>query len=215
MNITENHEPLLEFSSAKHLLLNLQSEVAESGLICLAMIAGFYGKQLNMPTMRKRFSTSLTGINLQQLIDLANGFGLSSRALQCPPSELQRLALPCILHWDMKHLVVLTQVTDKSVTISDPVTGKQTFPLTELNQHFTGIVLELTPANEFSTKKEQKRNTLTPLWNKMTGLKNSLIRFCTLSFTLQLFTLAAPYCLQWLVSKILNNKDASQSVVEA
>ncbi|WDE03893.1 peptidase domain-containing ABC transporter [Thalassomonas viridans] len=207
MENTANTEQLLEFSSAKRVPLILQAEMAECGLASMAMIASYYGHRLDMPAMRKRFSANLKGMNLQQLIDLGDSLGLASRALQCPVEELSRLALPCILHWDMNHFVVLTKVSGKSITINDPATGKQTLTPAEFNRHFTGITLELTPTNKFEIKNERRRMKLSQLWSNISGLKSSLLKLFALSVVLQIFALASPYYMQWVVDEVLISQD--------
>ena len=86
MSTSSDH--LLNFSISKSVPLLLQSEMAECGLASLAMVASFHGHKLDMPAMRKRFSANLKGMNLQQLIELSDGLGLASRALQCPIDEV-------------------------------------------------------------------------------------------------------------------------------
>ncbi|WDE13325.1 peptidase domain-containing ABC transporter [Thalassomonas haliotis] len=207
MDNTANAEQLLEFSNTKRVPLILQAEVAECGLASMAMIASYYGHQLDMPAMRKRFSANLKGMNLQQLIDLGDSLGLASRALQCPIEDLPRLALPCILHWDMNHFVVLTKVSGNSITINDPATGKKTLTLNEFSQHFTGIALEQTPTNKFEVKNERQRLKLSQLWSNVSGLKSSLLKLFALSLILQLFALASPYYMQWVVDEVLISQD--------
>ena len=93
------------------------------------MVASYHGHRLDMPAMRKRFLANLKGMNLQQLIELGDGLGLASRALQCPLEEVHKLQTPCILHWDMNHFVVLTKVSGKGAAakfaINDPAVGKR------------------------------------------------------------------------------------------
>ena len=215
MDITANTEQLLEFSSAKRVPLILQAEVAECGLASMAMVASYYGHQLDMPAMRKRFSANLKGMNLQQLIELGDSLGLASRALQCPVEDVPKLALPCVLHWDMNHFVVLTKITKKKVYVNDPAMGKKTLTIEEFSQHFTGIALELTPTNKFEAKDEQQRMKLSQLWSKMTGLKSALVKLFALSIILQIFALATPYYMQWVVDEVLISHDQPLLIVLA
>ena len=84
----------------------------------MAMVARYYGHQLDVPTMCKRYSANLKGMNFQKLIELGDSLGLASRALQCPIDEVHKLQTPCILHWDMNHFVVLTKVSGKQGRVS-------------------------------------------------------------------------------------------------
>jgi ATP-binding cassette subfamily B protein RaxB len=201
----------LNFSVKKSVPLILQSEIAECGLASLAMVASYYGHQLDMPAMRKRFSANLKGMNLQQLIDVADSLGLASRALQCPIDEVHKLATPCILHWDMNHFVVLTKVAGKGKSaqffINDPAVGKRSLSVAEFSQHFTGICLELTPTSNFEVKQEQAKMKFTQLWSSMSGLKSGLLKLIGLSLVLQLFALMTPYYMQWVVDEVLISFD--------
>src|SRR5688572_5203123 len=87
--------------------LVLQTEAAECGLACLAMLAGRYGYNVDLPALRQRYSISLRGTTLHDLVGLASDMGLACRALRAEPAHLRRLRLPCILHWDLNHFVVL------------------------------------------------------------------------------------------------------------
>ena len=87
--------------------------MAECGLASLAMVASYHGHQLDMPAIRKRFPANLKGMTLQQLIELGDTLGLTSRALQCSINETHKLATLCILHWDLNYFVVLTKVSGR------------------------------------------------------------------------------------------------------
>ncbi|MCP5245536.1 MAG: peptidase domain-containing ABC transporter [Burkholderiales bacterium] len=213
--IAENAASLLEFSNKKRVPLILQAEVAECGLATMAMVASYHGHQLDMPAMRQRFSANLKGMNLKQLIELGDSLGLASRALKCPIAEAHKLALPCILHWDMNHFVVLTQVKGEKFTVNDPAVGKRILTLEEFSKHFTGIALELTPTSNFEQKQERQRMKLSQLWSKITGLKWALINLFALSIVLQLFVLATPYYMQWVVDEVLISHDQPLLVVLA
>ncbi len=211
MNVSQH----IAFKAMNTPPLILQSEVAECGLASMAMVASYYGHQLDMPAMRKRFSANLKGMNLQQLIELADSLGLASRALQCPIEEVHKLQIPCILHWDMNHFVVLTKVSGKvenskssaKFFINDPAVGKRVLTVEEFSKHFTGICLELTPTSKFEVKQEKAQMKLTQLWSSISGLKLGLIKLIGLSLVLQLFALMTPYYMQWVVDEVLISFD--------
>ncbi|AAN52985.1 peptidase domain-containing ABC transporter [Shewanella oneidensis] len=214
---SESNSPvdLLEFSGNKRVPLILQAEMAECGLACMAMIASFNGHKLDMAALRKRFTANLKGMNLQQLISLGDSIGLSSRALKCPLEEVGKLALPCILHWDMNHFVVLTGVTKKSISINDPAAGKRTLSLQEFAKHFTGIALELTPTKAFVKQDERQQMRLSQLWTKISGVNAALITLLLLSVLLQVFALVTPYYMQWVVDEVLVSQDQPLLIVLA
>ncbi|AQS39750.1 colicin V processing peptidase [Shewanella psychrophila] len=215
LNQPGNPVELLVFSGKKRVPLTLQAEMAECGLACVAMIASFHGHKLDMAALRKRYSADLKGMNLQQLIGLSDSMGLASRALRCPIEEVGKLALPCVLHWDMNHFVVLTGVTKSGVSINDPGLGKRHLPLKEFAEHFTGIALELTPTKGFEQQDERQQMRLSQLWSKMTGLGKALTTLFVLSILLQVFALVTPYYMQWVVDEVLISQDKPLLIVLA
>ena len=204
---TQDPLSLLEFSGTRHVPLVMQTEVAECGLACLLMVASFHGHKQDLSSLRQSFNASLSGMNLQQMIALADKIGLSSRALKCPIEEVGKLALPCVLHWDMNHFVVLTGVTKRYICINDPAQGKRKMTLQEFSLHYTGIALELAPSAEFKKQDLRVRMKLSQLWSRMTGLKQGLLALLVLSVILQLFSLVAPYYMQWVVDEVLLSRD--------
>lgn len=198
---------LLSYSGKRRVPLILQAEVAECGLACIAMISSYYGYQVNIPPLRKKSNLDSNGMNLKQLMELADQLKLSGRALQCSLEEIGDLKLPCILHWDMQHFVVLTGVTKNTIYINDPASGKRKISLLDLSSSFTGIALELTPTNSF--KKDDKRVVMkiSQLWDNITGLKSSLLTLFSLSLVLQFITLLSPYYMQWVIDNVLLSND--------
>jgi ATP-binding cassette subfamily B protein RaxB len=192
-----------------------QSEAAECGLACMAMVANYHGHQLDLTTLRNRYSVSLKGANLQQLMQLANQLGLTPRALKLDLDDLKNLRMPCILHWEMNHFVVLKKVHRKGITILDPAMGERRVSLADVDKAFTGVALELTPSTEFKKIDERVRLGLIAFWSKMQGLVPSLTKLFILSLLLQVFVLAAPYYTQLVVDEVLISQDKPLLVVLA
>ena len=145
----------LLFRRGPELPVVLSTELAECGLACLAMVAAYHGHEADLNTLRQRFSISMSGASLRGLMKLADHLGLATRALRVEMSALERIVLPAIIHWDMNHFVVLESVSRNSATIHDPSRGKVKLSLSEFSNHFTGVVLELSPTDNF--EKVQQR----------------------------------------------------------
>ncbi len=218
MNISSEQNSL-QFSLSKSTPLILQAEIAECGLASMAMIASFYGHELDMATMRKRCSANLKGMNLQNLIELGDSLGLASRPLQCPLGEVHKLQTPCVLHWNLNHFVVLTKVSGKGKSqtfyINDPAQGIREYKLEAFSKHFTGICLELSPTSTFEVKVDKARMKFSQLWSSIKGLKSGLVKLIALSLVMQLFVLMTPYYMQWVVDEVLVSFDESLLVVLA
>ncbi|HZF80687.1 MAG TPA: peptidase domain-containing ABC transporter, partial [Rubrivivax sp.] len=187
--------------------LILQSEAAECGLACVAMVAGAYGLDTDLPTLRQRFSLSLKGVTLADMVRMAEALQFNSRALRAELDELAQLQTPCILHWDLNHFVVLLAMRGGQALIHDPARGARRVPTAELSRHFTGVALELMPAPGFVATQERRRVTLRQLLGPVTGLKRSLAQIFALALALELFVLLTPFFMQWVIDGALPSAD--------
>ena len=192
---------------ARRLPVILQTEAAECGLACIAMVASYHGLRSDLPTLRQRFPMSLKGATMADLVRLAGHLQLNSRALRAEMSHLPDLVTPCVLHWDLNHFVVLKEVSRGIAVIHDPARGVRRLPLDEVSKHFTGIVLELTPQVDFKPHTKQQTVTLRQLLGRVTGLRRSLLQIFTLALTLEAFLLLSPFFMQWVVDSVLVGLD--------
>jgi ATP-binding cassette, subfamily B, bacterial CvaB/MchF/RaxB len=185
----------------------LQTEAAECALACLAMVVGAHGHRTDLATLRQRFSLSLKGATMADLVRMAGELHFNPRALRVEPPQLEQLALPCVLHWDLNHFVVLTEVRGSSVTLHDPARGVRHMKQDELSQHFTGVALELTPAADFAPKVERQAVKLKHLIGPVRGLKRSVAQILLLALALEAFVLGSPFLLQWVVDDVVVSND--------
>lgn len=193
----------LGFLSRSRVRLIRQTEVAECGLASLTMVANYYGLDIDLGTMRRRYAPSLRGAPLRALINLADQIGLTPRAVKLPLEELKNLHVPAVLHWDMNHYVVLESVKGNKALIHNPDGRTTLMPMEELSNHFTGVALELRPSNDFQQQSLRDRLQLSQLWQSMTGLKRALAQILMLSLVLQAFVLASPYYMQIAIDNAL------------
>jgi ATP-binding cassette subfamily B protein RaxB len=186
-----------------------QSEGAECGLACLAMIASWHGHKVNLPGLRQLHPTSSKGATLADLMAIASDLELAPRALRLDVDELGKLQMPAVLHWDLNHFVVIEAVGAKGVTIVDPAAGRRIIPVAELSRHFTGVALELTPTARFVPIEARTRTRLSDLWSKLVGYRSATVQILALSLLLQLTTLAMPFFLQLTVDEAIGQGDTS------
>lgn len=185
----------------------LQAESQECGLACLAMIASHHGLHLDMMNLRRRFSISLKGTNLMQLVRYAESLNFSCRPLRLELEEMHQLRLPCILHWDMNHFVVLEKVRGGRLYLLDPSVGRRVVPVAKASEHFTGIALELMPNAAFQPAQQKARIRLRDLVGRMVGLKRALLHIFALAIAIEVVGLLAPQVTQWVVDGALVSAD--------
>jgi ATP-binding cassette subfamily B protein RaxB len=88
----------LGFLSRERVKLIRQTEIAECGFACLAMIAVYHGHRIDLGTMRRRFAPSLRGAPLKALMGVADRIGLAPRPVKLSLEEMENLHLPAVLH---------------------------------------------------------------------------------------------------------------------
>ena len=197
------------FFRGHHTPVILQTEAAECGLACLAMIAGHYGHRFDMLSLRNYYGVSLKGMTLHDVVRLAHKLKLSTRAVKAEMSDLGRLRLPCLLHWDHNHFVVLAGVGNRRVTIHDPAIGRRTMPLEEVSRHFTGIAMEAWPSHGFERKTEQARIKIFDLVRHTNGAFRAGWQILAMSLLLEALVIATPLAFQIVIDEaiVLNDRD--------
>lgn len=201
------------FAHRGRLQLEMQSEQAECGLACLVMIARYHGHEVDLISMRRRFSTSLKGMTMAHLVDIAYALDFESRPLRVELEALDALRMPCILHWNLNHFVILHGITRKGAEIFDPACGIYRMPLAEISKRFTGVALELQPRADFTPVRETQKISLRVLAGHVQGLGRALVQLFALAFGIEALGLLLPFQLQWVIDHVLVSYDRNLLVL--
>ena len=169
-----------------------QTETAECGLACLAMICGHFGKNIDLIYLRRKFNLSARGATLAGINGIAEQLGMVTRALSLELDELGALKMPCILHWDFSHFVVLVSVKRNRYVLHDPARGIRYISREEMSRYFTGVALEVWPGSEFQSETLQTRISLRSLINSIYGIKRTLAKIFCLSVVIEAINLLMP-----------------------
>lgn len=200
--------------SGKHVLPVIrQTESAECGLACLLMIAAWHGLHTDMSEMRNRFNISMQGMNLHQLMACSSEMNLSGRAVRLELDDLKSLRVPCILHWDLNHFVVLYKIRRGRLILHDPDRGRVRLSLNDAGKHFTGIALELIPTPAFTPRDDRKKIRLRHLTGRTPGLLPSLTRIMIFAVAAELLALGSPLLSQAIIDDVLVSADRSLLVI--
>ncbi|MGB7007401.1 MAG: peptidase domain-containing ABC transporter [Pseudolabrys sp.] len=206
---------LLYFGSRGRLPVIRQTEAAECGLACLAMISSYHGHRIDLNTLRRRHPVSLKGVTLRALIQVASQMDLACRPLRFELGQLRQLHLPAIVHWDMNHFLVLRSVTRRGIVVHDPASGERFFPIAEASKHLSGVALELSPSEGFLPKDERARLPFSTFWTQLRGSTHALVQILILSVILEAFVIASPFYLQLTIDEVIARGDADLLIVLA
>lgn len=181
----------------------LQSEAAECGLACMAMVSGFHGRLTGIAGIRRHVTTSLKGMTLRDMIQIGGSLGLATRAVRLDLDDLGQLRLPCILHWSHNHFVVLTKLQRNSMVIHDPAIGRRVVSTTDFSENFTGVALEAWPTAEFQKADERERIRILDLVRRTCGIGWATLQVLAISCLLELALVAAPIGFQLILDEVV------------
>ncbi|MCR6476504.1 peptidase domain-containing ABC transporter [Variovorax sp. ZS18.2.2] len=193
--------------AARKIPVILQTEATECGLACIAMIAHFFGNKVSLRELRIRFSVSLKGASLGSLIRVCKHAGLATRPVKVDLAGLHQIRLPCILHWNFNHFVVLQKITKKGAHVIDPALGERVLPISKVSSSFTGVALEIWPGADFTPKKAAKKISLAQLVGNAHGLGKTIASILFLGILLEFVTILAPYFIQLVIDKAVISSD--------
>ena len=131
----------------------------QCGIACLAMICKHYGKEFSIETLSHYCFATTEGVSLLGISEAAGKLGLRSICGRVSMEQMQEAPLPCILHWNQNHFVVLYRIKKgKKFYIADPGKGLVNYNRKEFAEHWVstrsqgeekGIALFLQPTQEF------------------------------------------------------------------
>ena len=203
------------------IILTPQKDQMDCGPACLSMVASVFGKRYPLGYLREHSFITREGVSVLGIKEAANKIGLKGLAAKITLEKLiEKAPLPCILHWNQNHFVVLCGIKKKFLgkglvfKIADPAHGMVSLSEEDFKKHWLsdgdkGVALLLSPEEEFYTKEPPKEKGLSikHLFQYLTPYRKQL----TIMFALLLlgsgFTLIFPFLTQYLIDKGVSAKD--------
>ena len=137
-----------------------QHDSMQCGAACLAMVCRYYGMRTTLNEIDTLCVPTKEGLSMLGLKESAQSLGFECSALKAPIAILGQIQLPCLLHWDQNHFVVLCDLSKngKKYKVADPGKGIISYSKKEFENHWIcsehggepcGIVMELIPTESF------------------------------------------------------------------
>ena len=198
-----------------------QSDAMMCGVTCIQMICKYYGERYNQKFLSDICYASKEGVSLLGIRDAAVKIGLYTISGRLTIDELSSATLPCILHWNQNHFVVLYKVKKRQkFYIADPGKGLITYTMDEFKQHWIGtgrdnegkgIAMFLEPTQAFyDNTNEHETRTEKPfkfLFGYIKQYRKYFFQIILGLFVGSLLQLALPFLTQNIVDIGIKNKD--------
>ena len=185
----------------------MQMEALECGAASLAMVMAYYDKWIPLEQVRLDCGVSRDGSNAKNVLIAARSYGFEAQGFRCEISSLrEEIALPCIIHWNFNHFVVLDGFQGNNVWINDPARGEVKVSMEEFDKSFTGIALQIVPGPDFEPSGKRK-STLEFARKRLTGAGAAVV-FVLLSTTIgYLFGIINPVFSGFFMDRLLTGEN--------
>jgi ATP-binding cassette subfamily B protein len=194
--------------------------MVDCGPTCLRMILHQYGKKYSLAELRTLCQVTRSGVTLQDITNAAKQVGFETLAGMLNTTELCQVPLPCILHWNQEHFVVLYQIDkkrngDNIFYIADPGYGKIKLSVEEFKKQWQpnntkGVALLLEPDANFNDIVPQPieenywRHIGLFLNKYLIAQKTKISAICALLLLATLSSWAFPYLLTYMIDNGVN-----------
>lgn len=206
-----------EFLLRKKFPFYAQPDAMDCGPVCLKMIAAYYGKFWPLSFFRNLCNIGRQGTTLSDLTEAAKQLGFRTLAAEMPYDKLiSHAPLPCILHWEREHYVVLYRINTRYAYISDPANGRVKIPLPDFirswqtDEHTgTGRALLLQPAPAFGgmNDKPETEASLWSLWPYLKAHRKIFLPIVVSMLFASAFSLVIPFLTQLIVDRGIKNEN--------
>lgn len=193
----------------------------QCGIACLAMVCRYYGRKHSLDTISRICFATNEGVSLLGISQAAKRLGFRTVCGRIATEQLADTALPCILHWNQNHFVVLYKVAHdgRKYYVADPGKGKVRYSKEEFERHWVsmrsdggnkGIAMFLTPTDDscdHHEERKEKRKLFRFLWSYVMEYRKYFFQILlglVLGCVLQLIM---PFLMQGIVDLGIRHRD--------
>jgi ATP-binding cassette subfamily B protein len=186
----------------------LQQSISDCGAACLAMIGRYWGKNFSISRLRERANSDRNGATLKSLAGAAEEIGFHTRPVRASLDKLNPENLPCIVHWENNHYIVLYAIQGKQVIVGDPACGQKTLSRQAFQSGWGGCALLLEPTLELQ-KTAEASSSLGKFFQLIKPHGGILLQIFLASILLQVFGLITPIFTQLLLDRVVVQRSHS------
>lgn len=212
-----------------------QLDSMDCGPSCLRMVAKYYGKNYSLQELRSKSFISRSGVSMLGIGDAAESIGFRTRGYRLNWEQLRdEVPLPCIIHWNQRHFVVVYEIRKTKgfspfpiwgragdgvvIKVADPASGLLTYSENEFLkcwystksegvQEGTALLLEPTP--DFYQKEDEVKRKLSFIYllNYIRPYSKYILQLMLGMLTASIISLIFPFLTQSLVDTGIGNSN--------
>ena len=141
-----------------------QMDAKDCGPACLKIIAKYYGKYYSLQYLRDLCGITKEGVSFLDISYAAEKIGLRTISIKATVENLtDRVPLPCIIHWNKDHFIVVYETKKDKIYVSDPAKGILSYDTEEFtdkwynNGEESGMLMALEPMANFKQIEANER----------------------------------------------------------
>jgi ABC transporter, ATP-binding protein len=207
------------------MILRKQRDAMDCGPSCLVMIAKHHGKDVDIEQLRNICSLGKDGVSMLGISKAAESIGFKTIGGRTSFDVLaHEFPLPCIVHWNQNHFVVVYKIKKRkglySIYVADPGKGLITYTKEDFCTHWIstqtssvekGIALLLEPTEQFyilnQVEHSPSQSRINFLWSYLKRYKRFFVQLILGLLLSSLLQLIFPFLTQAIVDTGIGGKD--------
>lgn len=193
-----------------------QLDAKDCGPTCIKIISKFYGRFYSLSYLRDLCGITREGVSFLDISDACESISLRTKCIKIDFATLQTIPLPCIVHWNNDHFIVLYKITKKQVFISDPAKGLLKYSIADFKQGWSGstnigTALAIEPMADFKQRsaidKMERKKTFENFLDYFTPYKKSFINLFVVMLIVTILQAFLPFISKSIIDVGIQTND--------
>lgn len=181
----------------------VQMDNSECGAVCLAIMLAYFHRYVSPSEMREACGVGRDGSKAINIIKAARKYGLEAHGLQLSLAAVQELPPPFIVYWQFNHFLIVEGFEGDKVYLNDPASGQRTITLNEFSAGFTGVVLFMSPGEQFKPGGRPEPGLVQLLWRRLRGSRRQFFYIILVTLTLSIPLIGMAFFVKIFLDHIL------------
>jgi ATP-binding cassette subfamily B protein len=123
-----------------------QLDQMDCGPTCLRMITKYYGRNYSLEEIRRKSYITREGVSLLGISEAAEYLGFRTVGIKVPFEKfISEAPLPCIIHWNQNHFVVVYKISKSKIYLADPVGVRVAYSKEEFKKNWLSTISDNNP----------------------------------------------------------------------